>query len=101
MIGLSNFQTACLIISINGYAGLIMVDNMHFQYNTLLYGIMIFAITFVLEENFIVGAVIYCVLLNMKHIFIYLVKFLYIRLGSCFFYLLSEILCDKREKIKN
>lgn len=71
--GISKLKSNYLLILINGFAGLILVDNMHFQYNTLLYGILILSISCVIEDKFIMGAIIYTILLNMKHIFIYLV----------------------------
>lgn len=73
------------------FAGLIIVDNMHFQYNTLLYGILILSISEILEENFVKGAIIYTILLNLKHIFIYLV-FIYFNLVPRLFCVLFEIL---------
>ncbi len=63
-----------MIILIQGFSGLIIIDNIHFQYNTLLYALFIFSISFVFEDNFIMGAITYTILLNMKHIFLYVVK---------------------------
>jgi len=88
---LSTVQSCSLIILIMSFAGLIIVDNMHFQYNTLLYGILILSISEILEENFVKGAIIYTILLNLKHIFIYLV-FIYFNLVPRLFCVLFEIL---------
>lgn len=70
---LSNTNKIFMQILIQGFAGLIIVDNIHFQYNTLLYGIFILSIAYAFEEKFIQSALVYTFLLNMKHIFLYVV----------------------------
>lgn len=77
-LNLSKLNFYFLLILIQGFAGLIIVDNMHFQYNTLLFGIFFYSLALVFSENFIAGAIVYTILLNMKHIFIYVVKFIFI-----------------------
>ena len=48
--------------------------SIHFQYNTLMYGLFILSISFVYENQFIKSAIAYSILLNMKHIFLYVVN---------------------------
>ncbi len=78
-----------MIILIQGFAGLVLVDNMHFQYNTLLFGLMFYSIGFILSDQFIFGAVIYTILLNMKHIFLYMAPAYFV------FYLKYYVFKDK------
>nr|CAH7718180.1 unnamed protein product [Callosobruchus chinensis] len=52
--------------------GLIMVDHIHFQYNGMLYGILLISIAYMLQGKHILSAFWFTVLLNMKHIYIYL-----------------------------
>lgn len=73
-LNLNKTNSIFMIVLIQFYAGLVMVDNIHFQYNTFLYGIFIYSIAYVFEGEFIKGAIIYTLLLNMKHIFLYVVK---------------------------
>ena len=63
-----------LLIAIQGYGGLVIIDNIHFQYNTWLFSIMIFSISFILQDQLILGALFYVILINLKHLFIYLVR---------------------------
>lgn len=51
--------------------GLILVDNIHFQYNSLLTALLILSIYFADRENYLLSALFYCVLLNFKHIYLY------------------------------
>ena len=51
--------------------GLILLDNMHFQYNSMMYGIMLLSIHYILVGKYLKSALLYAILINFKHIFLY------------------------------
>ncbi|KAK9828093.1 hypothetical protein WJX81_002987 [Elliptochloris bilobata] len=50
-------------------SGLLLVDHVHFQYNGLLLGILVWSLALVREGRSLAGGVLFAVLLNMKHLF--------------------------------
>ncbi|KAG0057677.1 glycosyl transferase [Gryganskiella cystojenkinii] len=52
--------------------GLLMVDNMHFQYNGFLYGILIHSLVDAKQGNLLRSGILFAALLNFKHIFLYI-----------------------------
>ena len=68
-----NKKKSCLLIgSILSFAGLIIVDNIHFQYNSILFSIFFLSINSIINDQLIKGAFFYTISLCMKHIFIYM-----------------------------
>ena len=60
-----------LLFSIMFNAGLVIVDNIHFQYNGILFGILFLSLGSIAKKEYVLGAVFYCICICMKHIFLY------------------------------
>ena len=67
-------------------AGLLLVDHVHFQYNGVMLGLLVYSLALVQQGRFVFGGMVYAALLNMKHIFIYVapVFFIYLLSEKCF-----------------
>jgi len=77
-----------------GMPSLIMVDNIHFQYNALLFGIFVYSICFVQEGKLLLSGITFAVLLNFKHIFLYMAP-------SYFVFLLVHYCCNEKNVPQN
>ena len=66
--------------------GLLIIDHIHFQYNGLLYGILILSIVLARKESALLASgIFFAVLLCMKHIYLYLAPayFVYLLRAYC------------------
>jgi len=70
-LNLSFNKFLILLISIQFYAGLVIIDNMHFQYNGILFGLFFISLGYIAKKKYTHGAIFYIICLCMKHIFIY------------------------------
>lgn len=60
-----------LYFSILFCGSLILIDNIHFQYNGVCYGLFILSISYMLTADYFLSAFNFAILLNFKHIFLY------------------------------
>ncbi|XP_029303989.1 dolichyl pyrophosphate Glc1Man9GlcNAc2 alpha-1,3-glucosyltransferase [Cottoperca gobio] len=51
--------------------GLLVVDHIHFQYNGFLFGFLLLSLAKHLQSRHLQGALLFAVLLNLKHIYLY------------------------------
>lgn len=66
--------------------GLMIVDHIHFQYNGILSGLMLLSLARMIEKRELQSAFWFAVLLNMKHIYLYVAPayFIYLLRNFCF-----------------
>lgn len=65
--------------------GLLMVDHVHFQYNGIMYGILLISICKIMQRKVLQGAFWFTILLCMKHIYVYIAPayFIYLLTTYC------------------
>ncbi|XP_034034246.1 probable dolichyl pyrophosphate Glc1Man9GlcNAc2 alpha-1,3-glucosyltransferase [Thalassophryne amazonica] len=51
--------------------GLLIVDHVHFQYNGFLFGFLLLSLSTHLQSRHLLGALLFAILLNLKHIYLY------------------------------
>ncbi|KAK6043379.1 deoxyribonuclease V [Cooperia oncophora] len=59
------------LVVLSCHSGLLLIDNIHFQYNSMLTGLLILSVYFADCEKYLLSALFYCILLNFKHIYLY------------------------------
>ncbi|XP_076130397.1 dolichyl pyrophosphate Glc1Man9GlcNAc2 alpha-1,3-glucosyltransferase isoform X1 [Alosa pseudoharengus] len=69
VLGKPSFVLAALLV---WNFGLLIVDHIHFQYNGFLFGILLLSIARHCQSRHLEGALLFAILLNLKHIFLYI-----------------------------
>ncbi|XP_035216099.1 probable dolichyl pyrophosphate Glc1Man9GlcNAc2 alpha-1,3-glucosyltransferase isoform X2 [Stegodyphus dumicola] len=66
--------------------GLLLVDHIHFQYNGFLSGILFISVADMFQEKYVQGTFWFCILINFKHIYLYLAPafFIFLLKNYCF-----------------
>ncbi|GME86306.1 unnamed protein product [Ambrosiozyma monospora] len=77
-----NFVIACSIVL---SPGLMIVDHIHFQYNGMLFGILVFSIVCAKLKKYLLCGFSFAVLICFKHIFLYVAPcyFVFLLSGYC------------------
>lgn len=52
-------------------ASMLMIDNIHFFYGSMLYGVLLLALIFIKKSQYQLSALVFAFLLSSKHIFLY------------------------------
>ncbi|KAF8639779.1 hypothetical protein AX17_001039 [Amanita inopinata Kibby_2008] len=67
------------------HPGFIIVDHIHFQYNGFMFGILLWSILMARNGNKLASGILFAVLLNFKHIYMYLAPayFIYLLRSYC------------------
>ena len=62
-------HTALLLILLQ--PGVILIDSGHFQYNTVMLGLVVWAVNFFLADQDVLGSVAFCLALGFKQMALY------------------------------
>uniref|UniRef100_A0A8B9REI0 Alpha-1,3-glucosyltransferase n=1 Tax=Astyanax mexicanus TaxID=7994 RepID=A0A8B9REI0_ASTMX len=81
LLGKSSFILATLLL---WNFGLLIVDHIHFQYNGFLFGVLLLSVARHFQKRHLEGALLFAVLLNLKHIYLYVAPAYGIFLLRCF-----------------
>ncbi|CCM04819.1 uncharacterized protein FIBRA_07012 [Fibroporia radiculosa] len=67
------------------HPGFLIVDHLHFQYNGFMFGILLWSILMARNDNKLASGFLFAVLLNFKHIYMYLAPayFIYLLRSFC------------------
>ncbi|KAG7483912.1 hypothetical protein MATL_G00043340 [Megalops atlanticus] len=69
ILGKPSFVLAVLLL---WNFGLLIVDHIHFQYNGFLFGVLLLSIARHFQHRHLEGALLFALLLNLKHIYLYI-----------------------------
>lgn len=68
----SKLKNSALALVMLCNVGLFFVDHIHFQYNGIMFGILLLSISKICKEKYLQSALLFSILLHMKHIFVYI-----------------------------
>ncbi|XP_066502804.1 probable dolichyl pyrophosphate Glc1Man9GlcNAc2 alpha-1,3-glucosyltransferase [Hoplias malabaricus] len=81
LLGKPSFILATLLL---WNFGLLIVDHIHFQYNGFLFGVLLLSVARHFQARHLEGALLFSILLNLKHIYLYIAPAYGIFLLRCF-----------------
>jgi alpha-1,3-glucosyltransferase len=81
--GSSSGAAVAILLALN--AGIFITDHVHFQYNGFLLGVLMLSAIKINNGQHLTGALLFCILLNMKHLFL--------ALGPAYFVYLLRFHC--------
>lgn len=67
----TDWTEASIAMGLVGNAGLILVDHIHFQFNGMLLGVLVWSLAFAQSGKNVLSAICFAVLLQLKHLFAY------------------------------